>query len=160
MRILNKFPDRQIEVIAGQIHQMILREINLTNRNLGYIKRMLKNCFFYISLEKEDKINGFIAKEKLIGNYYEVKSWYVTPENRGSGLADKLLLKSIEDLNNNYLSNTFETYIVIKLKSYGFKQISISDLPWKVILYYILTRNVNSIIKHLFSKRSYLLLKS
>lgn len=159
MLLTNKIKGSEIDSFSKQIFRSIKSEPNLTNRTLKYIALMLRKSCFYVAKDNKGKICGFIAKERVWGKYYEVKCWYVNHENRGCGLADQLFNKVIEEGGCSYLSSTFDKRIVERLKTYQFKIIKITDLPWRVGLTYICTRNVSSIIKHGFFRKSYLLLR-
>ena len=159
MLLTNKIKDSEIDSISKQIFWCIKSEQNLTDRTLKYIALMLKKSCFYVAKDRIGKICGFIAKERICENYYEVKCWYVNHDNRGSGLANQLFNRVVEGDNCRYLSSTFDNRIVEKLKTYHFKIIKLTDLPWRVGLAYIYTRNVSSILKHGFLSKSYLLLR-
>lgn len=158
MLITNKIKTEEIPSVSLEIYKIIKSDLNLTDRTLDNIKYLIGKSLFYICFDQNRHVIGFIAKEKIWGNYYEVKSWYVLPKYRGTGLSDKLFLKIIEEGDNNYIAGTFNKKIVKRLKEYRFNTIKLSGLPLRVMLCYLLTRNLGSIRKHIF-KKSYLLLR-
>lgn len=157
MRILNNFSENEIPLIAKQIREIIRNEEDLTKRDIKEIERLLKQSSFYIATENNN-ICGFIARKRLIGNYYEIKSWYVIPAYRGNGLGDKLFKEATADSQQIYLCATFKEEILNKIKLYNFEQIKLLDLPVRVLIAYITNRSWKSILKHLFINRSYLLI--
>jgi hypothetical protein len=159
MVIKNKFYSKDIDYISQQIYIAIQKEKNLTKRPLEYIKKGLKIGIFYIALEKSDQVIGFIIKEKLISNYYEIKSWYIIPNKRYCGIGNRLINFALSDKNCYYLSVTFQSKMIDILGHYGFKQISLLYLPTNVLIRYLTTRNWFSILTHIFIKRSYLMIK-
>ena len=159
MVILNSFSTQDILIIARQIHNIILTDSNLTNRSLDEITKLLKKNSFYVYLNR-NVVCGFLSRERLIGNYYEVKSWYVTPTYRNTGLADTIFKKATEDPSKFYIGVTFNLTITNKVKKFNFHQIAMTNLPLKVLVAYIASRSLTSIFKHLFINKSYLLLKS
>ena len=156
MRILNEFSRSEFLRVSEQIHELIFNEEDLTKRGREEIKKLLEQSSFYVAIEN-NKICGFISRERLKGTYFEIKSWYVIPSCRGTGLAEKLFNKAISDSQNTYICATFKKEVMNKIKLHKFKQIKLTDLPLKVLISYIFSRSWKSILKHLFVKRSYLL---
>lgn len=159
MVILNSFDRTQIEEIAPRIHQIILQEPRLTRRSLDYLKKLLLASSVYVLFDDNKKIVGFVIKENLSGNFFEIKSWYVVPEERGRGLAEKLLIRSTENEGDKYIGATFQPDIAGKVEKYGFIPVPLFRLPIKVVLVYVFSRPWSSILRHLFKKRGILLLK-
>lgn len=120
---------------------------------------LVRECF-YVMVNPEKHVIGFIAKEHLMDNYYELKSWYIVPSKRSQGLSDKIFLEAIKKKEHIYLGVTFQKEIVKRLQSYGFKQESLTSLPPKVLLKYLITRQWKSIVKHLFIRKSYIVVKT
>jgi hypothetical protein len=160
MDILNSFPQDKVSDVAGQIFTYIQNEPELTNRSLHYIENLLRKKSFYVMMGAKKHIVGFIAKEKLAGNYYELKCWYIIPSERKKRLSEKIFLAAIQDKKHIYVGVTFQKEIVDKLKQYGFRKISLINLPPLVLFKYLSTRQWRSIIKHLFVRKSYLIIKS
>lgn len=159
MVIKNKFNSGDIERVSKQIYIAIQNEIELTKRSLEYIQKELKIGNFYIAINNNGQIVGFISKVKLLFNYYEIRSLYIFPNRRHKGIGGKLIKSAISDNSHKYLSSTFQAGIVEKLKHFGFMEISLFSLPISVLIKYIATRNLVSIRNHIFIKRSYLLQK-
>ena len=159
MDIKNKFTKEDSKRLSKQITLLISQEDSLTNRGIKEIEGLIRNNSFFVALGAENKIKGFIVKEKLIQNYYEIKCWYVVPSFRKKGLAIQLLNSAVKDNGHNYIGVTFQDKIVQKVGSFGFKPTSLVKLPPGVLLAYIFTRRPASILKHLFRRKSILLLK-
>ena len=159
LEVSNKFTSKEIKLIINQVFDSILKEGGLSHRSTGYIENLLKNGSFYLAVDDNLRVYGFIAKEKLVDNYYELKCWYVVPEKRRTGLADKLLLAAASDPRHKYIGATYQKRIVERVKKHGFGQISLLALPPKVLFKFVLTRQMNSISKHLFFKRGFFVAK-
>jgi N-acetylglutamate synthase-like GNAT family acetyltransferase len=144
--------------IAKQIYFFIQNEKSLTNRKYSEIVNSLDNNYFHIAL-KGPEVIGFICKELLISNFHEIRSWYVKPDFRGNGIGDNVMKSALSDNKTKYLTVTFYPEMRKTLKRYGFKDISILELPFGVMLNYIFTRNYKSIFRHIFMEKSYLLAK-
>lgn len=160
MVILNKFTHDQIPIVADQICFLIRQEKNLTNRSKTWIEKLLKKQLFYVAVEGNLMVCGFIAKEALINNYYELKCWYVVPNLRNTGLAQKIFAKAIIGNQQKLFCVTFLPVVVKKVEYFNFKQIALFELPPAVIISYLLTRQRKSVIRHLFYQKSYLLIKT
>jgi len=159
LKIKNKFTSSEIDYISGKIFTAIQKEKRLTNRPLEYIKKSLKSGFFFVAVEKGNHVTGFIIKEKLFSDYYEIKSWYISPGKRNSGSGSKLMNSALSDKSIKYLCVTFQPKVTDILKHYGFKQISLNQLPMNLLIKYVITRNLISVIRHVFVKKSYLMIK-
>ncbi|OGG03532.1 hypothetical protein A2W14_03025 [Candidatus Gottesmanbacteria bacterium RBG_16_37_8] len=160
MVIKNRFNAQDFDRISRQIYIAIQNERKLTKRPLEYIKKNLKKGNIYLALDRDDQVIGFIIREKIISNYYEIKSWYISPQNRHSGIGSKLMKLATTVNSFKYLSVTFQSEMIYILKHFGFKRIPLISLPINVLIKYIITRNWVSILTHIFIKKSYLLLKS
>lgn len=160
MVIKNIFNAQDIDRISKQIYIAIQNERELTKRPFENIKKGIKKGNIYVAFDKGDQVIGFIVRERLISNYYEIKSWYISPQNRRSGIGSRLMKLATSVNSFKYLSVTFQSEMIDKLKNFGFKQVSLLSLPINVLIKYIVTRNWTSIFTHIFIKRSYLLLKS
>lgn len=158
MRIKNSFDEREISFLAGQIYCLIKKEPGLSNRNLSKIKNWLRKGYLFVALEN-NQVMGFIAREKLTGNFYKLKSWFVNRKLRGKDLGKKLFIEAIKDKNINYLAFTFQGKIVKKLQKFGFEKIYLRKLPINVLLKLAIDWEFSSLFKHLF-KHKYLFKKS
>ena len=158
MLIRNKFQKREYDTLSSQIFHLIRNEPKLTNRSLGEIIKWMDSGFLHIALNG-NHILGFIASEKITSNFYEVKSLLVKKRYRGKGLGDKLMKNAVREERMNYIISTFQERIVEKAIGLGFREISFIELPLKTFLRYMSTKNLRSVLKHGFKKRSYLLVK-
>lgn len=159
MVIRNEFTNQEIGNLTEQLYDFIKSEQQLTDRKKSNIKTLIEKKSFYIAME-DNKVCGFIAKEYLAHNYYELKCWYVIPSHRSTGLSIELIKQSTSDTTHIYLGVTFQKDIIDKLAPYGFKHINLLHLPLSVLWKYIATRSWKSILKHLFKNKSYLLIKT
>lgn len=159
MLIRDRFDLDEIERLAPQVHNLILGERLLTPRNTTYIKNLLGRHDFFIALDRDEKVAGFVARERLVDNYYEIKCWYTAPVYRKTGLAYQLLQEAIQQKGFTYIGVTFQDSIIQGVRSYGFEPISLTKLPPKVLVRYLLTRQYSSIWEHCFRKKSTLLIK-
>lgn len=160
MDISNSFSEHEIPQIAGKIFSHIHSEPHLTNRSMSYIYKLLRSKAFFIMMDKKKQVKGFIAKERLSGNYYELKCWYIVPSERNRGLSKKIFDAATQDKRHTYLLATFQKEIAETLKMDGFQPISFINLPANVLLRYLITRHWSSILRHLFIRKSYLIIKS
>lgn len=158
MLIRNKFQKKEIDRLSSQVFHLIKNEPKLTNRSLGKIINWMENGFLYIALSG-DRVLGFIASEEITDKFHEVKSLLVKKEYRKKGLGDKLMKEAVKEKELNYLISTFQERIVKKAAKLGFKKASFKKLPLKTSLTYILKKNMSSVLKHGFKKRSFLLIK-
>lgn len=158
MVIQNSFPKKDHSKIAQEVHDMILAEKRLTPRSYNNIKRLIGENSVYVAQENNQNI-GCIIKEHLADHIYELKSLYVIPKKRRHGVGNALLKISINQKSHIYLASTFYPEIVSALQRYGFTIIQIYDLPFPIIVRYIMTRSWKSILKHLLKQKSYLLIK-
>lgn len=158
MLIRNKFQKRKVDRLSKQVFHLIKNEPKLTNRSLGEITKWIEGDSLHIALEG-DQILGFIAREKITNNFYEVKSLLVRKEYRRKGLGDKLMEEAVKEKEVNYLISTFQEKIVRKAAKLRFKKTSFIKLPLIISLTYISTKKLGSVLKHGFKKKSYLLVK-
>jgi N-acetylglutamate synthase-like GNAT family acetyltransferase len=159
MDIKTFFSDKERNNIAFQIYSYIYTEPKLTRRSISYIKAMLRSNSVFVLCNKNNMVKAFIIKERLWQNFYEIKSLYIAPSYRGNGVAAKLITKAIANIDHRYLSVTFDQRIAKMLISYKFKTTTLLSLPGPLLFRYITTRRLSSVIKHLFKKRSILLIK-
>lgn len=158
MSIKNSFKNEEINQLSSQIFRLIKSEPKLTNRNFKKIKKWLENGCLLVALEN-NQVKGFIAKEKVVGSFYVLNSWFVKKKYRWKGLGEKLINQAIKDKRKNYLASIFENKTVERLKKFGFRKTSLTKLPTRVLLKLALNWNLNSILKHLFQTRSTFLIK-
>lgn len=156
--IRNLFKVNEVDEISLVIRNYIGKETNLTKRTDREIRRWLMQEDMYIAFSKKE-ILGFIVCEKILGNFYELKSWFVEQKSRKKAIGKALLLRVISNKKKTYIASTFQEKIVEKLKRYGFVEKTVWTLPVHVLIWYIVTRNVSSLHKHIFKKKSILLIK-
>jgi len=156
--IRNNFPEKKIYKLATEVYSLIKNEDNLTNRDIKEIRKWLSGGFLYLALIN-NQIIGFIAREKTINNFYEIKSWFVRKEYRENGIGGKLIKQAIKKEGLNYLMATFQEKIIKRTAKLGFKKTIFTKLSLSVVLKYLSKRNLSSILKHLFKERSVLLIK-
>lgn len=159
MVIRNKFNNDEIDVIVDKIFNFIIDEPELTKRSKKHIQSLIENGSFYVAFDRKNNINGFIAKDKLIDKYYELKCWYVFKKYRGTDLSDMLFKAVAVNRDHKYIGTTFQENILTKVKKFGFRKGSYSDIPFKVLLLFLITREWSSIIKHFFKKKSYIFIR-
>lgn len=159
MQITNKIPREKIEEVASYIHKHILTAPELTNRRLKNIQKLLQRDDIFVYFDNSGNPIGFIIREKLWWNLWEIKSWYIEKSYRGQHLAMDLLKASTVDKTLNYFAATFQTKVVKATESIGFNLTPLSKLPAWISIQYILSRNVLSILKHLAKEKSSFVLK-
>lgn len=158
MRIENKIKKDDYERISSQVHLLINKESRLTKRSRKEIKKLLENDNIFLAFDK-DKVIGFIARENIYKNYIELKSWFVVPELRNKGVGRKLLKEVISEKGFIYLIATFYDGVISIFKKEGFIKISLLKLPTLLVVKMLFTRNTKSLFKHMFRKKSTLLIK-
>ena len=158
MEIRRSFDQSTAASIANKIYKIISQTRGLTFRKLAYLKKQLENGSVFVMFEKE-KLVGFIIKERLFNSYYEIKSWYVIPKFRKKGIGRLLLKKVTSSRNDKYLMASFyDNPIKIALKE-GFRKVTLLQLPFSLTVKFLLSRSSKSIIKHVFHRKSTLLVK-
>lgn len=159
MLFKNSFSEKAIEDLSNQVYFLIKGEPKLTNRSRREIIGWMKNHSLHLALE-DGQVRGFIVREKMTENFYEIKSLFVKDDYREVGLGGKLLRRAVKDESKNYLSVTFQERIVRKVTEVGYKRASFADLPLGVSIKYLIGRNLNSVLRHLFKAKSTLLVKN
>ncbi|OQX51055.1 hypothetical protein B5M47_02045 [candidate division CPR3 bacterium 4484_211] len=159
MHIRNQFKSKEIPKIAQQIYNLIQQEKGLTKHPLSSIKKLIKDGSVFVSFNHNSQIVGFVTRKKITTNFFEIRSWYVAPKYRQTGLAGNILRKALKGNRFNYVAATFQPSIVDIGKKFGFEHATLSDLPPRVLIHFILSRNLSSIFKHLTGKKSTLLIR-
>ncbi len=159
MTILDKFDARQIENIVNEIYAIIIKEPNLTPRSKKWIKKRIREGGLIASMSGNGPVSGFIFREHIWGDYYEIKSWYCRPEDRGRGLAHELFRKAIAIPGKKYISVTFFYSMTEKLRRYGYEITYYYQLPLMVTIIFLLKRPLPSVLRHLFKRKSYLVIR-
>lgn len=160
MKIVQKINITDIDTIADQIFTLICNEKSLTHRNHSEILDSLKQGNYHLAMKGNKDVLGFVCRNKLISDYYEIKSWYIKPQYRHKGIGKMVMDSALSGIGAIYLSSTFHPAIRDTLKKYGFRDLSLRDLPLKVVLKYLLSRKYMSILRHIIIRKSYLLIKS
>lgn len=158
MEIKHTFHPSDIPHTARKIHSYIQQEKKLTNRSLQSITSMLKTSSLYICYV-DDAIVGFIGKVLLTNGYYELQSLYVLPAFRGKSIAETLLVEILQDNNTVFIASTYQKGIIKLLARHGFQETTIVNLPPTVLLRYLTTRSLRSILEHVFVHRFQMLIK-
>src|SRR3989344_7371054 len=147
MHIENKIRKDQIGKISSQIYTLIREEKRLTSRLRRDIRKLLENGFFFLAFDNGHLI-GFIARENIYKNYYELKSWLVVPGLRNKGVGTSLLKKATSEKDFKYLIMTFYDDVIGISKRQGFRITSFLKLSLPLTIKILLTRNPKSVIKH------------
>lgn len=158
MLFKNNFQEEEIYQLSNQVCRLIKNEPQLTNRKLRTIRDWMRSGSLYAIL-KGNRLIGFIVKERITGNFYEIKSLLVRRKERRKGWGEKLIRETVKEKSANYLISTFQGNIVRKTAKFGFKETTLTKLPLKIALKYVLSKKLISLFKHLFKKRSVLLIK-
>ncbi len=158
MRITNSIVREEIENVAVQIYTLIKSEPNLTPRSRRWITDLIKKGGFFVALSGHE-VKGFIVREHVWGKYYEIKSWYCVPNARNGGLAHELFRRAIDLPGAKFISVTFFYRMVEKLQRYGYVQIKYIQLPLPVSTIFLIRRPWASVMRHMFKKKSYLILR-
>lgn len=158
MIIKNIFSQNLQNLLADEIYSLIKKDGGLAVRDLVYLRKKIAEGGIFIAFEK-NKITGFIIKEKLPGNYRELRSWLVVPQKRGEGVGRKLLDLTVQEKNKIYLLASFNIKAVRVAKSVGFEEVALFKLTPKILMYYLLTRKPHSYLRHIFKEKSVILIK-
>lgn len=160
MEIKHVFSPEERKNIREFLFETIHNEPELTDRSRADIDEMISQDFAFVACEA-NQIRGFILKKPLGARLFELISWYVLPSFRNQGIGSKLLREAIKNHSHEtYLATTFNTKTCSLLQHNGFKKTSWNTLPITLSIRYLISRKVTSIAKHLFKKKSYLLIRT
>lgn len=156
--IKNKFSINEKEEIIKSLLELIKKDLELTNRSKRWVSKRIDNNEIFIAFNQGD-LAGFVVAHEIYPKYIEVKSLYVKKEYRSQGLAKALLKKAIKYNDKNYIGVTFQEEIMFFGNLFGFRVTKLNKLPLGFQISYIMTRNIESVFKHSFRRKSIIIVR-
>ncbi|MDC0449182.1 GNAT family N-acetyltransferase [bacterium] len=142
----------------NEIFRILSNSSDLTTRSLEELERLNSEENIFIEFSDDGEIAGFITRERIHNNYFEVKSLFIKNKFRKQGIATKLISRSTEDENEIYISSIFTTHMVKILIDCGYEKANYFQLPFLIMIKFIGKKKVSSLFKAL-NKKSWLMLK-
>lgn len=150
MRIDNSYKDVEVSDLTKTIKKGISSFWYLAQRSKAEIQDWINNKYLYLIFEDED-LAGFVVKQPITDNFWEINSLFIYKKYRGAGMAVKAVFR-LTRKKGNYVAASYNKKAVKTFERAGFRRVRIYELPLKVIIKYLLTRKISSVIRSIKNK--------